>query len=81
MLGKTAVNKTFYNQICVERVVNGEKVYTPIAGLYANVPEGTKIPSNINVNVMDQALYNANADMVAEDYKAFQAEIEATINQ
>lgn len=81
MLGKTAINKVFVNQSCVERIVNGEKVYTPIAQLYAAVSGNDKIPSNIQVTPIDQSLYIANKEIVEQDYNEFYQNMLKEVNK
>lgn len=81
MLGIVAISKTYYSQICIERVVDGQTVYTPVADLCANVPDGTKIPININVDVRDRDLYTAHADEAAEDYAKFQKAIKDDLSK
>lgn len=75
MIGNTAITKSFFNQSCLERIENGQTIYVPIANLIATVPDGAKIPTNEQVQPLDQTLFDANQDIVSEDLDLFRSEV------
>lgn len=81
MIGKTAVAKNYFNQSCIKQEENGQTVYTPIANLIAMVPAGAKISTNEQVQPIDQALFDANQDIIVADLDAFRNEIKAILNK